>query len=266
MRKIAIVFGFSESCYELARQLIVSCYKAASLSQIDSSYHFIAYECNYNPAIRKSDPFLKHHNLQRDIPLDIEIHQLDSSKIMWNTWLPDIVVYHDFANHYMDEYDYTLFCHDDIYLKRHPVFEEIIHKVDDPTIGIVAKPVVATGRDLSIRFRPSFIFTRTDKFKDANLSFINEYEIMHKDIKAYPIYDDGGAGLLASYYNSNNTTKWLPFFEFPPTWYKHLRFDLDYGVEMYNLLNPNGPQFHQLLKRAKKYTDYHLYGRQTENK
>jgi hypothetical protein len=261
MRKIAIVFGFSEHCFELARQLIVSALKTAQLSNLDASYHIFAYECNYNLASKHADPFQKTRTF-KDMPG--EIHQRSSVGLKWGSVLPDIVIYDDFVNTTLDDYDYTLFCHDDIYLKRYPVFKDLVAIIDQPNTNLIAEPSVACLRDMSIRFRPAFVFVRTDKFRQAQLSFINDYKIMNEDVKYFPIEMDGGAGLLASYYHTSNPVDAIPFTQFPATWFKHLRFDSDYGVEMYNLMTPNSPQFHRLLQRAKRYADYQIYGRHAD--
>jgi len=258
MYRIAIVFGFSESCYEMVRQLIVSCCRAAKLSNLDASYHFIAYECNYNIAQETCEPFKEECDLSKGIPIDSEIKQI--SDFTWASPLPDISVYHDFATKYLDDYDYALFCHDDIYLKLHPVFRDVVHVINETNIDLIAESSATCLRDLSVRFRPSFIFVRTDKFRKADLSFVNDYHILHDDMKAYSIRIDGGAGLLASYYRSDNPTESTPCTKFPTTWFKHLRFDTDYGVEFYNLRNPHSSQFGNLMGKAKRYADYHLYG------
>jgi len=194
-----------------------------------------------------------------DLPIDgLKLTQISSTDFEWQGILPDINIYHHFATTYLDQYDYALFCHNDIYFKKYPIFRDLIHNINEIS-NIIAEPAIACLRDVSLRFRPSFIFVRTDKFREANLSFINEYTIFRDNIKGLSIHRDGGAGLLASYYHINNRTEAMPFSVFPLTWFKHLRLDTDYGAEMYNLFNPNGPQFHQLIKKAKQYADYHLY-------
>lgn len=259
MPKIAIVFGFSESCYELARQVIVSAHLAAKLSKIEATYHFFAYECNYNLASGCSTSFVRQLDLKEDLPIEgLNLTQLASANFKWIGVLPDISIYHHFTTTHLDLYDYTLFCHNDIYFKKHPTFRDLVNSINK-TKNIVAEPAVACLRNISLRFRPSFIFVRTDKFREANLSFINNYTIFHEDMNSYPIEGDGGAGLLASYY-ANNSTNAMPFSTFPSTWFKHLRLETDYGVEMYNLFNPNGPQFNSIIKRAKQYADHHVYG------
>lgn len=259
MHKIAIVLSFSEYCYELCRQCIATCWRAATLSKSGGEYHFFCYECNYALAIGKSFPFKRHVDLRADLPIDAEITQRDSSQLEWVRHLPDITAYHDFAVNDLDNFDYALFCHNDVYFKKHNIFDTLLRIINDPEYNIVAELAVACNNDLSLRFRPSLIFVRTDKFRRSQLSFINNDEIF-TDIRKYLITHDGGAELLASYYNNRNPSKARPFAEFPTDWHKHLRLNSDYGIEMHNILSPNDPQIQELLARSKRYTDYYLYG------
>lgn len=260
MHKIAIVLGFSEYCHELCRQCIATCWRAITLSKSGSEYHFFCYECNYDLTRGKSSPFKKPIDLRSDLPIDAEITQRDASRLEWISRLPDITIYHDFAINDLDNFDYALFCHDDVYFRRNNTFDELI-QVINAKHDIVAESAVAFGKDISIRFRPSFIFVRTDKFRNANLSFINEHEIFVDDFKKYPIKYDGGAELLASYYSNRNSSEASPFSSFPHTWYRHLRINSDYGIEMHNVFSPNDPQIQELLAIAKRQTDYYLYGK-----
>lgn len=259
MHKIAIVLAFSEYCYELCRQCVSSCWRAATLSQPGAEYHFFCYECNFDPISGSSSPFKHSVDLRNDIPIDADITQRDSSQLEWVRPLPDITVYHDFAVNDLDNFDYALFCHNDVYFNKHNTFDELLLSIN-PTHNIVAETALACNKDLSLRFRPSFIFVQTEKFRYANLSFINEHEIFANDIKKYPIKYDGGAELFASYYNNQNPSEARPCDKFQSAWHRHLRIDSDYGIEMHNIFSPNDPRIQELLVKSKRYTDYYLYG------
>lgn len=265
MIKIAIVTAFSEQCYELCRQFIVSCWQAIKQTSINAEYSFICYECNYNIKEKKAVPFRKSIALVDEIPIEAAIIQYRASEIEWSRVLSDIVVYHNFAEHHLDDFDYVFFCHDDIYIRPGLIFREVFDILNDPNYNLVAEVAVACNKDISVRFRPSFIATRSDKFRQANLSFINEHQILTPECKRYDITIDGGAELLASYYSNNNTTPGRPFTKFPSTWFRHLRINSDYGVEIHNLLSPNDRQVQKLLTKAKKYSDYYLYGQTNDN-
>ena len=258
MHKVAIVTAFSEYCYELCRQCIATCWRAATLSKPGGEYHFFCYECNLDLAIGKSVPFEHAVDIRSDMPIDAKITQRDSSKLEWTRSLADMVVYHDFAVNDLDNFDYVLFCHNDIYFKKHNTFDELL--LIDAKHNIVAETALACNKDVSLRFRPSFIFVRTDKFRSANLSFINEHEIFTDNLKKMNIKHDGGAELFASYYNNQNTSPARPFDRFPSSWHKHLRIDTDYGIEMHNKISPNDPRIQELLAKSKRGTDYYLYG------
>lgn len=262
MHKIAIILAFSEYCYELCRQCVATCWRAANLSKPGGEYHFFCYECNYNLVSGKPSPFKRSVDLHSDIPIDAEITQRDSSQLEWTRRLADITVYHDFSINDLDDFDYALFCHNDIYFKKHNTFDELLSRINDVAYNILAETALTCNQDdLSLRFRPSFIFVRTDKFRQANLSFINEHEIFTDDLRKYNIRHDGGAELFASYYSNQNQSRARPCAEFPTTWYKHFRINSDYGIEMHNIISPNDPQIQELLAKSKRYTDYYLYGK-----
>lgn len=261
MHKIAIVLAFSEYCYELCRQCVATCWRAARLSKPGGEYHFFCYECNYNPfSETRISPFNHPVDLRSDMPIDAKITQRDSSQMEWGSFLPDISVYHDFATNDLEKFDYVLFCHDDVYFNKHNTFDEIITLISDPRNDILAEVATACRSDISLRFRPSFIFVRTDKFRRCNLSFVNEQEIFDDNLKGFTIKKDGGAELFASYYSNKNTSKGIPYVHFSDTWYTHLRLSSDYGIEMSHIFSPNDPEIQELLLKSKQYTDYYLYG------
>jgi len=261
MHKIAIVFAFSEYCYELARQCIATCWRAANLSKQKGKYHFFCYECNLDVANKNSTPFKRSVDLRSDISIDAKIIQRDSSKLEWVRYMADTTVYHDFAVNDLDNFDYALFCHNDIYFKKHSTFDDLIRIINNVSCNIVAETSLnCNNSDVSLRFSPSFIFVQTDKFRQANLSFINEHKIFVDDLRGYSIKRDGGAELFASYYSNQNPSRARPYTQFPDTWHRHFRINSDYGIEMHNIFSPNDPQIQKLLATSKRYTDYYLYG------
>ncbi len=260
MHKIAIVLGFSEYCYELCRQCVTTCWRAATLSKPGGEYHFFCYECNLDAVSGNATPFKYSVDLKNDLPIDAQIIQRDASKLKWVRHLADMTIYHDFAVNDLDNFDYALFCHNDVYFRKHNTFDDSIAAINGPGYNIVAETSLACNIDVSLRFRPSFIFVRTDKFRYAKLSFINEHEIFTNEVRKYPIKFDGGGELFASYYSRENPSEARPYDKFPQEWYHHLRLNSDYGVEMHNIFSPNDPQIQELLAKSKRYTDYYLYG------
>ena len=260
MLKVAIVTAYSEYCYELCRQFVVSCWEAIKQSETEAEYHFFCYECNYRPAEKKAVPFRKKIQLSDETPIPQIITQRDASKIEWTRSLCDMVVYDEFAKHDLDNFDIVLFCHNDVYIRSGVIFDDIINILNDAGYNLIAEVAAFCYEDISLRFRPSFIAVRSDLFRQANLSFINNHQILAPESRRRKIETDGGAELMASYYSLNNTIPGVPFTNFPNNWFKHLRIESDYGVEMHNIFSPNDPQIQKLLAKAKRYSDYHLYG------
>ena len=205
-------------------------------------------------------PFKYKYDLQND--LDLPIIQLDSSVIENEyTCLPDIIVYHDFAERFLDDFDYALFCHNDILFNDHMnIFGQVVQEINDPGCNLVAEPHMQAHLAYSSRFYPHFIFVKTDKFREANLSFCNDLLMVDpKRFRIYPPAIDGGAQLLASYYSVQNSVQAMPFTP-PHLWYRHLRLGTDQGIECFNFMHRNSPEFVKLMQQADRYVSGVLYG------
>ena len=256
MKKIAVVFGYSSKCYFLAQQCVVSCNQSAK-KQTDCKVTYYAYQFNWDigeMSCHKHNPNIK---LNNSIP-KIDIIDIDGSKIDVKSYLPDIVVYDHFANHYLKEYDYVLFCHNDMLFHDTDMIKECIVIVDKPSFDIIAEPHIECSDIISARFYPNFIFVNAKKFIASNLSFCNDFNIFG-DIRRREIKRDGGAELMASYFLKKNA-QYQPYTLIPPTWFTHIRMGNDNGVETFNLIYPNSKQFHDIEKNCQQYIDRQLYG------
>lgn len=260
MLKLAIVTAFSESCYPLLKQCIVSCYQSM-LHEIEKvEFSFFCYQCNWVLNTDKINPFSYPSNV--DIQLDkVRIETKDASKIVTNgVCLPDILVYDDFTKQYMDSFDYVLFCHDDVFFYPTRMIGECIDIVSNSQCNIIAETRMETVDYISMRFYPHFIFVNTKRFREAGLSFINEYSIASPNsVKVRDLKRDGGAGLLASFYSKDNKTDYKPFVTIPKHWYQHLRFEVDSGIETYNLGNPFTEKHYGLMQKANRYVDKMMF-------
>ena len=262
MRRIAIVTSFSEAGLPLLKQCIISCHQCMKLFTGEAEFTVYAYECNWT-ATKDFVPFSKTVSVSDEIAIDIPIVQKDASAIVNpHTILPDIRIYHDFATHHLDDFDYALFCHDDIVFNETiDLFSAMIKEVDDPLYNIIAEAHLQCQYYLSVRFYPHFIFVRTDKFRDANLSFCNDLRLISEDdFRLYPLIEDGGAGLLNSYYSRNNPMKDCEPFTPLRMWFRHLRLGNDSGIETYNIRHPDSPVFLSLVNKAEEYCDLRMYG------
>mgnify|MGYP001570445575 FL=1 len=257
--KIAIIFGFSEPCFQLCRQTITSCWLAAQKSKIQASYSFICYECNYSYTYKNSSKFKKTIDLKASLPIDADIVQIDSSSFKWESPLPDIAIFHHFSQNYIANYDYLLFCHNDVFFREIELFDLLIEAVTDHNFDIVARPATSCITEASLRFHPSFIFISSSKFLSQKLSFINDIMIFSNEIDSYPMNLDGGAGLFASYFRKDNTSRKKPFGRIPINWFTHLRLDTDHGIDTYNILCPNTLEFNDLIKKARQFADLNVY-------
>ena len=127
--------------------------------------------------------------------------------------------------------------------------------------NIIAEVSTACNHDISIRFRPEFIFVNTRKFKESNLSFCNQLNILNNnDFNTYPANIDGGAGLLASYYSKDNKVHAMPYTKCQNNWRKHFRLTSDYGIEFHNILYPNTVEFIEMRQKSLEYVNKMVYG------
>ena len=257
-----MVTAFSERCCSLVKQCIVSLQQGTRNCDLYNLTVF-AYECNWT-ADETITPFERKVDLQDDLRLPgISIIQRDASSITNNyTTLPDITAYHHFAENDLDNYDYTLFCHDDVIFNESiNVIRDAIEIIDDPRHNLIAKPHLQAQYYMSVRFYPYLIFVHTKKFREANLSFCNDAVLIDEgEFKLYPLKKDGGAGLFNSYYSNANPVNGT--FPIAPNirWGQHIRFFTDAGVECYNILHPNTPSFVSLMQQADRYVDSRLFG------
>lgn len=250
---IAIVFGFSEPCTPLARQLILSCNNSIVASKIHADVSYFPYTCNYSINTTSGKSFST--NRFDDLGVRVIVNNCDFE---WRSPLPDISIYDHFDRNYLDNYDYVLFCHNDIHFRSTCHFHTCIVALEDRRCNIVADYSLTCNNDVSARFLPGFIFVKKDKFRLSNLSFCNDYDIFSDDMKKYPARIDGGAGLFASYYSTNNKIDAIPCLP-PKNWFHHLRIDSDYGIEMHNLLFPGTTEFNDVIDWANRYVDRQLF-------
>lgn len=262
MPSVAIVTGFSEQGYQLLRQCLASCDIAISMCKTKADFTAYCYRCNQQKG-GIYVPFSEELPRSEDLPLKhvkIVIKESHTLPDLGYQWLPDIRVYHDFTTKYLDQFDYALFIHDDIYFRPIPLFDEIISIISEPGINIIAEHVMTCRRDISIRFHPCFIFVKTTKFRQSNLSFINDYHLLNPDsFRTYNPQIDGGAGLLASYYHTANQVDADPLSKMPKIWFAHLRMNNSHGIETYNNMNPNSIEFDGIIKQAEEYADSYFF-------
>ncbi len=275
MKRLAIVFGFSERCIPIAKQMLLSFDKNV-LSEANQSLEVDvhAYQCNFSfstPRIFPDgtsvySPFTINYQFE-----DIVEHTPDLRFIMHKCsdeefkpfGLPDIAVYQDFCDKYIHDYEYILFCHDDIaFFKKTLMLDQMMELLDGNRFNIITRVSFNCNEDISIRFHPEMIFIKSSAFVEAKLSFVNDYQIM--DPKKYRLCHkgelDGGAQLLFSYYHVNNNTRGRPYSTTPESWYSHLRAYGDTGIEFSYIRQKDSLEFKQVIDSAKSYTDHIIYG------
>lgn len=274
MPRIAIVTAYSEACLPLLKQLVVSCY--GSISNLpDYEFVIYAYQYNWIPSQNWSQgkmiepldarPFGKVVDLARELPLRrLDFVQKDAVQIDHSgSLLPDIKVYHDFALHHLADFDYALFVHNDIVINdRYSVFTEMISILREGVLAFIGEPHIDCREAISVRIYPHFIFVASNRFREYELSFINDYQIFDAGMRCRSVMMDGGAGLLAScYHNDSKPFGVQPYTHVSRTWFTHLRMYNDNGIDSFNAMNPDTPMFAQLLEQAERYVDERLYGK-----
>lgn len=214
-----------------------------------------------DPDIR---PFSVSVDLQKELSIQgLEIVQVDAQTIdRSGSLLPDMQVYHHFANNFLLDFDFALFCHDDIVLNENiALFDEMLILANRPLCAFIAEPHVECLETLSVRVYPHFIFIKTSTFFELKLSFINEYQIFAQGLRCRPPSNDGGAGLLAACYNippKGDFSEPRPHIP-NKRWFRHLRMYNDSGIESHNIHQPNSPMFLELIKEAQRYVDARTY-------
>ncbi len=224
----AIVFGTSEQGISLSKQMLISCYKNVynGKNQIDA----YSYICNYRVTDVKSlSAFFNKKQKEPsgftyDAPSTEHLTLFDDMQSFWpgniyvkNTtnnfdhfYLPDVAVYHDFASKYAPDYDLVLYCHNDIIFTCSGVLDKWINILSyESKYSIITELRAVANKDISVRFHCCFILTNTKKFEESGLSFINNLKLIDED--KYYSYANGGGGLLASFYDKKNNTKWQPY-------------------------------------------------------
>lgn len=255
MKKIAVVLGYSANCAVLAAQCILSCNRSVKIyPEVECSYY--AYQLNWKVRTKEKKPYAKYTKIASYLPLKniIDLNYDEDMPVP----LPDICVYNHFCKKFMSEYDYVLFCHDDMYFHNGEMIKECIGILDKPEHDIIAEPHVECSELISVRFYPNFIFVNCRKFIECHLSFINELEILDSSMRRRDILNDGGAGFMASYFK-NKKSYYYPYTKISPNWYTHLRLGNDNGVETFNLISPDSVQFNKLKLHCQKFIDSEIY-------
>ncbi len=255
MHSLAIVTAFSEDGYPVLKQCLASCDQCiAKDAHLNIEVTAFCYECNWDP-YHKSPmrPFEKNISIVDDFPLKhIKLNQKKASIVdLKYTRLPDIAIYDDFARKYLDDFDYVMFCHDDIHFNDISVFSEAINILSNNKYNIIATPVIDCTEYLSIRYRPHFIMVHSKKFRESNLSFANEYTMLDLKYNVVRPGADGGAGLLCSQFHPNNSSGYNATNTIPHNWVRHLRFDFcDLWIENYNVFYPTTKELKQIARHA----------------
>jgi len=239
MLKVAVVFGFSDQGEYLAKRIIMSfCENVLGSSKGQYQMHIHPYRCNFE--IMKFKKFNKGLRFLESPPTcdtyqfssaqkstnwsdldkwEIEITEHDCSLIsnFVPSCFPDIAVYHDFATKHSNNFDYVAYCHNDIEFIRSKTgnldaWTEIVGF--DSEYSIIAELRATSNYNISIRFHTCFVFVNSDKFRESQLSFINDLKLI--DPSQYHVYSNGGNGLLASFYRRKDNkplheTQWRPY-------------------------------------------------------
>lgn len=274
-QKLAVIVGSSERCMPITEQFLLSFHRnVASQTDCEIDIHF--YKCNFTILNRAYHV----HRIQTTVPpdsfafqpfanavdftklgldgLNIIEHDCSNPDFVRHFPLPDIALYQDFCDKYIRDYDYAMFCHNDIvFFHKTDMIDRMIALLNGNRYDIVARTSVNFNEDISIRFHPAMIFVKTSTFGACNLSFINNYSLLNRD--DFRIYTDGGAGLLASYYHNSNQNPGRPYDHIPENWFTHIRALGDTGVEFCYHYYKENMEFDRALQSARKYVDLALY-------
>lgn len=249
--RIAIVSAFSEACQPLMQRLLFSCYRAMSKCE-SHDFAIYCYQCNYDCGLQKSTAFESTPELS--VLPSIPITLIESAEIKWSSKLPDIAIYDHFSQNHMLDFDYSLFCHDDIVLKNQNVFEEMINTLqtadwENRSYDLIAGLSANAIKTLSVRFHPCFLFVPTTTFVKRNLSFIHPDPIGNTEsFFWYNNIIDGGAQFLASYYNKQNSNDTVPFIQVD-RWFQHIKAG-SFGMEFSRLMRTDIASFYSKMKEA----------------
>ena len=228
--KIAIVFGFSEQGEYLAKRLILSFYEhVLKRSSSSCEIHVFPYKCNFainnmkefSPGMNRQEceaggfdylPFSKGIDWS-EVPNSFQVHPIDCSDSSFvRFFLPDVAVYHDFAVNFSRDYDFVLYCHDDVIFKAAKTsLDDWTSVLDwDTEYSIIAELRATANYEISLRFHMCFVFVNVSKFFESSLSFMNDLVLM--DGNKFKVYGNGGTGLLASVYaKKKGKPLWRPY-------------------------------------------------------
>jgi hypothetical protein len=281
MQKIGIVLASSERCWSLVEHFLLT-FNSNVLPHITTKDIQITshiYKCNFNiidinqfGASRttrnvpvnsfsyssfKSNPSLHNFNLK----FDTFIEDCSTNDFKYKSfYLPDIAVYQDFYDKHFRDYDYLMFCHNDVaFYNPTDMIDKMLFLLNGTQYNIVCNCSANFNNDLSLRFHPAMIFIKSSTMQICNLSFINDLDLFNTEFRIFP---DGGAGLLASYYHQNNkgilrVNK--PYSDLPSSWFTHLRALGDTGVEFcYHYFKEN-IEFQRVMNYVKQYNDQILF-------
>lgn len=229
MPKIAITFGFSEQGKDLAKRLILSFYEHIFKKSKNYEVHIFPYKCNFD--IQNLKEFGKGMNNQEheatgfdylpfshepnwdDMPSIFQIKTQDCSKKSFEKFfLPDVAVYHDFATNFSHDYDYVLYCHNDVIFKPTTAsLDDWVSILDwDTEYSIIAELRATANYEISLRFHMCFVFVSVQKFSESSLSFVNDLVLMNGN--HFKVYGNGGTGLVASLYaKKERKPLWRPY-------------------------------------------------------
>ena len=278
--KIAVVTAFSERCSSLVKQFLVSCHLSASKYIELADFHYFVYECNWigehsslkideitrKPQAEFLRPFYefsKPIQINNELLLpNCEFTQINASELnSIYSWLPDIITYQDFCDKYINEFDYVLFCHDDIIINdKKNLFSSLIATAErNSEIAVIGETHLECYGYISARIYPHFVFIKTSKFLEYKLSWANGYRIFDNSLKSRDPYNDGGAGLLASIYQ-NNVKPWALYTNMEKNLFHHLRpANISVGIETSIINSGYTEEILSLFDHAEKYVACNLW-------
>jgi len=277
VKTIAVILGSSEKCIPITEQFLLSFYRNVMPMATNVHFDIHLYKCNLVINNHNYFQYTTQMNIESDSfsfspflnpvqfdhlklsGLTIIMHDCSCSSFKYHFPLPDIALYQDFCDKYMDDYDYLMFCHNDVaFFRKTDMIDKMIVLLDGPRYNIISETSANFNSNLSVRFHPAMIFVKSSMFKLCNLSFINNLSIFNKN--GFRIFTDGGAGLMASYYHESNKSRNRPYNHLPDTWFTHIRSLGDTGVEFCYHKYKESKEFIRAIELAQKYVDFTLYG------
>jgi len=180
---LAIVFGFSEKCYALCKQLIASWCKSV-IPNNKFSIDFYPYKCNYkivnkdlyiafqDISIKPKQDWFVYDTFECNIEQDLGFcqHNIFPQSCVTEDfphfYLPDLSVYQHFTDKFANKYEYVIYLHSDVIFKEN---NTILHDIDailssSTPYSIIAIPSINADFHISFRFVPYFNVINTSKF------------------------------------------------------------------------------------------------------